>query len=61
MICPICGKEYFDPPALSRIDDHTLICPKCGTREALHAAGFSEETIHLFLAFIYREDKSHEY
>ena len=36
-ICPRCGKVYHEPPALSRIDNQTLICPDCGTREALES------------------------
>lgn len=34
-ICPICGKPYDDEPALSRRDNQTHICPRCGMREAL--------------------------
>ena len=34
-ICPICGREYTEHPALSRTDGKTLICPDCGVREAL--------------------------
>jgi hypothetical protein len=34
-ICPICGKEYTEYPALSRRDNITEICPSCGTKEAL--------------------------
>ena len=34
-ICPICGEDYSDPPAISRKDNKTKICPKCGTGEAL--------------------------
>lgn len=41
--CPICGKEYQEPPAISRKDDKTEICPDCGVMEALEAAGFSDE------------------
>lgn len=37
-VCPICNKEYDGMPALSRTDNETLICPECGTREALDAA-----------------------
>lgn len=33
--CPICGRIYNDPPALSRADNHTEICPTCGLSEAL--------------------------
>lgn len=35
--CPICGQEYTGAPALSRTDNQTLICPDCGTRQALAA------------------------
>ena len=34
-ICPICGREYTDYPALSRRDNTTEICPDCGVSEAL--------------------------
>lgn len=34
-ICPECGKEYSSRPALSRKDNKTMICPKCGMMEAL--------------------------
>lgn len=34
-ICPVCGQEYTDPPAISRRDNDLMICPACGTREAL--------------------------
>lgn len=37
--CPICGHEYTDIPALSRLDNVTLICPECGTRQALESIG----------------------
>lgn len=33
-ICPECGKEYSSRPALSRKDNKTMICPKCGMMEA---------------------------
>lgn len=42
-ICPKCGKEYDGYPALSRTDNKTEICPDCGTREALTAAGIDDE------------------
>ena len=41
-ICPKCRKAYFGYPATSRIDN-TEICPLCGTREALDAAGIPAE------------------
>lgn len=34
-ICPICGREYTEYPALSRKDNKTEICPECGVNEAL--------------------------
>ena len=36
--CPSCNREYEGVPALSRIDNETLICPECGTAQALDAA-----------------------
>lgn len=38
-VCPRCGQTYTAPPALSRLDSRTLICPDCGTREALESIG----------------------
>jgi len=37
-ICPTCGKAYTEVPALSRKDNKTLICPDCGTQEAMEIA-----------------------
>lgn len=36
--CPICGKEYQEPPAISRKDNKTEICPDCGTLESIGAS-----------------------
>lgn len=36
-VCPRCNHEYEEPPAISRKDNKTKICSKCGTNEALHA------------------------
>lgn len=33
--CPKCGKKYYGYPALSREDNKTEICSKCGIEEAL--------------------------
>ena len=41
--CPKCGRTYTERPALSRSDNNTLICPDCGTREALETMGISIE------------------
>ena len=36
-VCPICGNAYTTYPAISRKDNKTEICPKCGQQEALDA------------------------
>lgn len=33
-ICPICGEEYNEAPAISRRDNKTEICSYCGQVEA---------------------------
>jgi DNA-directed RNA polymerase subunit RPC12/RpoP len=52
-VCPRCGQTFTEPPALSRLDNTTRICPDCGTREALESIGVDTaeqekiiETIH---------------
>ena len=42
-ICPKCKQPYTEAPALSREDNETLICPDCGTREALEYVGISAD------------------
>lgn len=42
MKCPKCGKETEGLRALSRVDNKTMICDECGTKEALDAAGLTE-------------------
>ena len=53
--CPICGREYSEHPALSRVDGLTLICPDCGIREALESIGVKEEERERMLEIIHRE------
>ena len=36
-MCPICHKAYYGYPAISRVDNKTSICPKCGQVEAIYA------------------------
>lgn len=55
MICPLCGQEYTDRPALSREDNATLICPTCGTRQALRAMGTPEGEIERIIQAIYTD------
>lgn len=42
-ICPLCGGPLSRHPALSRMDNKTLICSDCGTREALATIGMDIE------------------
>ena len=53
-ICPVCGMEYHEAPALSRVDNTTLICPDCGVREALCSIGVSESEQEEILGIIHR-------
>ena len=53
-ICPLCGKSYTGHPALSRTDDFTMICPDCGTRQALESIGVGEEEQEKILETIHR-------
>lgn len=50
--CPLCGETYADHPALSRVDNETLICPDCGTRQALASIGISKEEQEKIVAII---------
>ena len=52
--CPKCGQEYTGHPALSRVDGETLICPDCGTREALDTLGISLEEQDRIIQAIHR-------
>ena len=56
--CPRCGKAYHEPPALSRLDNETLICPDCGTREALGSIGVSPEEQDSIIQTIHRYQRS---
>ena len=53
-VCPLCGQTYGEAPALSRTDNETLICPDCGTRQALESLGVSAEEQEKILAIIHR-------
>lgn len=53
-VCPLCGKTYIEHPALSREDNETLICPDCGTRQALDSIGISAEEQDKILSIIHR-------
>lgn len=49
-ICPKCGREYSAPPAISRKDNKTEICPVCGMVEALELLAISDEERERILA-----------
>ena len=59
-ICPCCGKTYREYPALSRIDNKTLICPDCGTRQALSEIGLCAEEQESILETIHRYSRKNE-
>lgn len=54
-ICPRCGMAYHEPPAISRTDNQTLICPDCGTREALESIDVDREEQEEILEIIHRQ------
>ena len=53
-VCPRCGQVYREHPALSRLDNETLICPDCGTREALDSIGVKPDEQEQIIASIHR-------
>ena len=53
-VCPLCGKSYGEAPALSRTDNETLICPDCGTRQALESIGIDAEEREKILSIIHQ-------
>ena len=53
-ICPLCGQIYIGYPALSRADNETLICPDCGTREALQGLGVDADEQDQIIESIHR-------
>ena len=53
-VCPHCGRLYSGHPALSRTDNETLICPDCGTREALQSIGVDPDEQERILETIHR-------
>lgn len=52
--CPKCNTVYTAPPAISREDGYTLICPDCGTREALQSLGIDITEQEEILDIIHR-------
>ena len=56
-VCSRCGKEFTYPPALSRVDNSSLVCRICGAEEAMIAAGASEEQMSAVLEEIRRHEE----
>ena len=57
-ICPKCGKTYCAPPAISRADNRTPICPDCGVREALAVFGCTDEEQKHILSLIHGNERT---
>ena len=53
-VCPRCGRSFHEHLALSRLDNETLICPDCGTREALDSIGVNSDEQEQIIATIHR-------
>ena len=58
--CPKCGRVYTGHRALSRYDNDTLICPDCGTREALESIGVGREEQDKILGIIHEKYEGEE-
>lgn len=58
--CPLCGRTYTSVPALSRTDNKTLICPDCGTRQALESIGVGNEEQEKILSIIHNTYREQE-
>ena len=57
-ICLRCGNAYHGVPALSRADNETLLCPDCGTREALESIGVDVQEQDAIIETIHRCERS---
>lgn len=51
-VCPLCGKTYGGRSAFSQRDNR-MICPDCGTREALESISVCEEEREEILAILH--------
>ena len=52
--CPKCRCVYTEVPALSRVDNETLICTDCSIKEALESIGISKEEQEKIISIIHR-------
>ena len=53
-VCPICGRTYTAPPAISRTDNRTPVCPDCGIRQSLESIGVSLKEQEEILKIIHK-------
>ena len=60
-ICPLCGEAFAGHPAISRTDNETLICPDCGTREALASIGICEAEREKIISIINRATRRNQH
>ena len=58
-VCPICAQAYHGRPAVSRLDNTTLICPDCGTRQALESIGVKPEEQEKILRTIHQNTRQY--
>lgn len=54
--CPKCHQFYKGYPAISRVDNKTAICPRCGSIEALENLGLPSDEIKRILDKIPNEN-----
>ena len=52
--CPKCGMLFSERGAVSRVDDVTIICSDCGTREVLESIGVDEKEQEKIIDTIHR-------
>ena len=52
--CPKCGKLLSERGAVSRVDNVTIVCSDCGTRETLESIGVDETEQEKILDTIHR-------
>ena len=58
--CPKSGKDYRGVPATSREDPELLICPDCGTREALLGIGVPEDEVEEIIRIVHEHTRNDE-
>lgn len=56
--CPRCGGVYSGHGAVSRADNLTVICPDCGTREALQSIDVNEKEQDKIIYIIHKHIKA---